>query len=510
MRALRLALWPAGAALGVLAELGTDLAHAIPDLVCGWTMIGCGLVAWSRRPDSHAGALLAAVGFTWFAGNFIDAALYWHRGPLVHLLVTFPGGRARSRVEQVTVAAGYAAAVVPGVWASEAATLALLAALVAVVAHGHRVAVGPERRARGAALAATGALAAVLAAGAVARLALPGGDADDGALLAYEVALCAVALALLARPWEREPLTDLVVELGETRSGSLRDALARALGDPTLEVGYWHAGGYVDAGGRPLVTDGRPVTYVERGGKPLAALVHDAAVLDDPRLVEAVASAARMAAANAELQAEVRGQVAALEASRRRLLAAGDDERRLLEQRVRVGAQRRLAELAATVTRARAVADGPVRARLDRAAALLEGTDGDLDALARGLHPRELTERGLAGALGSIAAAGPVPVALAVPDERLAPDVEAAAYFVCAEALANAAKHARATRVEVTVRREGARLRLKISDDGVGGADARDGGGLRGLADRVEAIGGALRIESPPGAGTRVIADLPL
>ena len=179
----------------------------------------------------------------------------------------------------------------------------------------------------------------MLAAPAVARLAYPAGDANEAGLLAYEAGLVIVAAGLLAGllrgPWQRAPVADLVVELGDVASGPLRDALARALGDPTLQVGYWLDGGYVDAEGARIELPGpgspRAVTLVERDGRPLAALVHDPAVLDDPGLVEGVAAAARLAAANARLHAEVRTQLAELAASRRRIVEAGDDERRRLE-----------------------------------------------------------------------------------------------------------------------------------------------------------------------------------
>jgi signal transduction histidine kinase len=462
---------------------------------------------------------LAITGLTWFAGNFSADLVYLHRGPLIHLLLTYPKGRATSRTERGAIGAGYAVAVVASAWASEAVTLALCALLLAAPLR-ERGAMGGARRGRAVAHDATAAVAAVLAAGAIARLVFPEGDADELALLAYQAVLCAVAAALAgglaARTWERSALTDLVVELGETRSSTLRDALARALGDPTLEVGYWapEAQAYVDAEGRaialPVADAQRSVTLVERDGRAVAALVHDPAVLDDPRLVEAVASSARMAASNARLQAMVRTQLAELQASRRRVLAAGDAERRRLEQLLHDGAERRLDELSISVQRAHGQAAGQALARIERVEDLLSRTREDLSALGRGLHPRALTEGGLAGAIESLADASPVPVEVAITGERLAPEIEAVAYFVCAEALANAAKHAHASHVAVVVRRHGERLVLEVRDDGAGGAGAGAGAGLRGLADRVAAVGGQLRLESPRGGGTRLAAELPL
>src|SRR5262249_39232437 len=215
--------------------------------------------------------------------------------------------------------------------------LVLACLLVAVAADGYAATAGPGRRMRLAALQATAVLAAVLTAVAVARLAAPAQAVDTVTLHAYQLAVCGVSAILLAGlwrwPWDRAEVADLVVELGHDRSGTLRDQLARALGDPSLRVGYWipESAGFVDSGGRPVeVPDpgsGRSATVVERDGQPLAVLVHDPAVLADPGLVEAVSSAARLAAANARLQAEVRAQLAEISASRRRLLAAGDEER---------------------------------------------------------------------------------------------------------------------------------------------------------------------------------------
>jgi signal transduction histidine kinase len=502
----------AAIALGVAAESVSfgwgDADHAVPDAVTGWTLIAAGLVAWRAAPGLGAGPLLVLTGVTWFAGNFWASAAFLHRGPLVHLLLAFPAPWPASRLARAGIVSGYGTAMVPAVWRSDAATIVLAGLLVAIAVADRGGAVGPLRRARGPALAATVAVGAVLAGGAVLRLAVPEGDADDPALLAYEVVLCAVAVGLSwaasARAWERAPLADLVVELSGTPSGPVRDALARALGDPTLAVGYRVRGGYVDADGRPLALpspgDGRAATLVDGEDGPVAALVHDEAVLADPRLVEAVREAARMGAANAELQLRVREQIAELEASGRRLIAAADDERRRLEATLREGALRRLEELDAMLAVA---APGRARELLARARA-------DLDDVARGLHPRVLAEKGLAGAVAALAEAAPVEVELELDASPARPSAaEAAAYFVCAEALANATKHAGATRVRISLARRGDRLALLVEDDGAGGADPARGSGLRGLADRVEALGGTLEIESPAGRGTRVAADIP-
>jgi hypothetical protein len=277
----------------------------VPDLLTGWTLIASGLAGWSRRPQGRSGALLVAAGFAWFAPNFAVTgvtalgwlsahALYLHRGPLVHLVLTYPRGRLVRRLDVTAVAVGYAAAAVTPVWGSETATIVLAALLVAVAIRGYARAAGRERRIRLAALQATTLLAAVLAAIALVRLAAPGQAADAATLHAYQAALCGLSLGLLVGlfrgSWERAEVADLVVELGETRSGTLRDELARALGDPSLQVGYWvlESAGFVDSEGRPLrVPDPgseRSMTMVEQDGQPLAVLVHDPAVLGDPGL----------------------------------------------------------------------------------------------------------------------------------------------------------------------------------------------------------------------------------
>jgi signal transduction histidine kinase len=519
VRRLEPGLWAASFAFGPVAEwLGfgfDDSANWLPDLVTGWTLLGAGLVAWARRPESRFGLLLAGTSVAWFVGTAWSALATLHRGPLAQAIFAFPSGRLASTVVRVVVGVIYLT------WPlgrSEVATIAFAVLLVAVPLVGRQLAIGLERRARTPAVWAAAALSIVLVGGAVARLAYPEGDADNPALLAYEAALCAVAVgltaALLRAQWLRPPIADLVVELGETRTGSIRDALAHALGDPSLEVAYRAGHGWVNARGEPIVLPpegaGRVMTPIERDQRTVAVLVHNPGVLSDPRVAEAVARAARLAAANAQLQADVRAQAAELEASRRRLLVAGDAERRRLEHGLREGAERRLADLAAELQRARALAADDVPESLDHAEVRLASAVAELEELARGLHPRLLTERGLEGALAELAQRSVLPVKVSVIAGRLPTEVEAAAYFVCSEALANAAKHANATTMSIEAAADERDLTVRIRDDGRGGADAALGSGLRGLADRVEALGGELVVESPPDGGTLVAARLPL
>jgi signal transduction histidine kinase len=508
-------------------------AQWLPDLAVGWTFIASGLVTGMRRPESRSGGLLTATGFAWFVPNFASAgpafvgqaaayALFLHRGPLVHVLLAYPTGRTSSRLTRGAVVTGYAVAILYPIWRNEVAAIVLATLLPALSVHQYVRAVGRYRRAQRVALSAATALGSLLAAQAVLRLvSSPPGTRSGTLLLAYEVTLCAIAVALavglLSAWWERAAVTDLVVELGETRSGTLRDELARALGDPSLQVGYWlpESAGFVDSEGRPLRIpepgSARSTTMVERDGQAVAVLVHDPTVLADRGLREAVSAAAKLGAANARLQAEVRAQLPEIGASRRRLLETADEERGRLERRLREGAQRRLDRLAKTLHEAQASATrARTMERIAQAETQLARTQEELRQLARGIHPRDLAERGLARTLASLAQDFPLPVDLETSTPRLPQDVESCIYFVCSEALANVAKYADASRVRICVRPGPSRVRVVVEDDGVGGAEPHRGTGLQGLADRVETLGGTLTVYSRVGLGTRLVAVIPL
>jgi signal transduction histidine kinase len=353
---------------------------------------------------------------------------------------------------------------------------------------------------------------------------VPMADAGRPVLLAYDAALIALAVgllvALLLASWERTPVTDLVVELAADRTRSIEASLGRALGDHTLQVGYWlnEYGGYVDATGRPVnlsdPNSGRAVTPVEWEGARIGILIHDPAAASGAALGESVSAAAALAAANARLQAEVRDQVAQVLASRRRLVEAGADERRRLERRMHAGAGRELEELADLLSAADDFAgslnETELLATIERARRQLDRTREEMSDLARGLYPQALTGRGLAAALSELAAHTAVPVKLTVSAPGLPVNVAAVAYFVVAEALSNAVKYAHASTVTVRIWVQEARLAIQVMDDGVGGADPDKGSGLRGLVDRVEALDGSLRIDRPAGAGTQLAAEIPL
>jgi signal transduction histidine kinase len=343
--------------------------------------------------------------------------------------------------------------------------------------------------------------------------------------LVLHLALAAIPLGYLAgmlrRRVDRGGVADLVVRLHDApRTESIEVALARTLHDPTLRVGYWtpESGRYVDLDGRTvsLALAGEPdrlSTRIDRAGEPLAILVHDRALAEEPELIEATCAAAALALENARLTADLRARIRQLADSRLALLRAAEAERRRLERDLHDGVQQRLLSIPMALGLAESVlpADpgraGPLIAEAKSATLAILG---ELRALTQGLHPPVLTERGLAGAVRELTALSPVPLRLRVDvPAGLPPEVETTAYYVVAEALANITKHAAAARAELRIGVSGGRLVVEVRDDGRGGADPAGGSGLRGLVARTAACGGSLQLESQPGDGTRVRAVLP-
>jgi len=538
-RRLRAAAWLAGLVLGLgaewLARSSQSLPEAGTDLAVGWALIACGLLARTRRPQSRIGLLVALTGFAWFFGTLAGsriggvaavgaALLFVHRGPLCHAIIGYPRGRAPGRLSMVVVVAAYVYAAAAPLARDDAVTIVVIVLVLAATIGGYARAAGPGRRARVTAIAAAAALAVPLAGGSVARLIGAGPGVEQAVPWGYEAVLVLIAAGFLADMvrgrWVQAVVTRLVVDLGEgTGTGTLQARLAHALGDRSLVIAYWlpETSGYVDESGNPVALpgagSGKAVTVIEQQGERIAALVHDAAVPDDPGLMDAVASAARIALANVRLRAKVRRQVAELAASRRRLLAAGDAQRRRLQQELRAGAGERLKEVGELVDlglrRARAAPDRAVAARLEDARRELDAAQAELQELAAGIHPVVLTERGLGPALSCLAERAPVPVRLTVAAQRLPAVIETAVYFICSEALTNVGKYAHASRAELAVRADGDLVTVLVADDGVGGADPSAGSGLKGIADRVEALGGRFLVESPAGGGTRLLAEIP-
>jgi signal transduction histidine kinase len=523
MRLLRLALLLGATALAVAGEWVSyqagDLALVVADAVVGLVLVTCGVVAWERRGESRVGPLMILSGYTWFAGTFWSGSLFLHRGPLVHLHISYPTGRLRRRLAQATVAAAYVDAAVEPIARNDVVTLILATLVAAAAADVFLRASGTARRAGIPAFVAALAFASVLALGAAQRLA--GWDADREVLWAYDIVIACLAVVLLVDllrgRWAEAVVADLVVDLGKRAdTRTLRDELGRALGDRSLVLGYWlpEEGRYVDDAGRPVELPepgaGRAVTPIGRDAEPVAVLVHDEAVLDDPALVEAVASAARMAVSNARLQAEVHARVVELAASRRRIVEAADAQKRRLERELRAGAEHRLRRVATLLEETRADIDGPAATSLEEVEEELRGARAELRDFAQGIHPSALTEGGLAAAIPALTIRAGTPAQLAVSVGRLDPTVEAAVYFFCSEALANVGKYAEASQVTIDVACLDERVVVSIEDDGIGGADASRGSGLRGLGDRIEALGGELSILSPAGRGTRLNATIPL
>src|SRR5829696_3506196 len=335
MRRAAISVWSVGMVVGLLAEWAAYGSRSpsrwVPDLAVGLAFILCSGVVLVRERSVGVSALLGASGLLWFVPNFVETgpawlrdltgyALFLHRGPMLHLLMAYPNGRPRSRLAWSAVAVGYVSAVAYPLWQNGVVSALLAVFFVLVCGVEYRHAVGTRRWARLVALVATIAVCGVIVAEGVVRAILPVGTGQQLMLTAYEVVLICVAVGLTvgSRLVQRVPpaVTDLVVALGGARSGLLRHQLARALGDPGLQVGYWvtEAAGYVDASGEPIHLpgpgSGRLTTMIERQGQPVAVLVHDPVILSDARVVEAVAAATRLAAANAQLQAEVRGQLA--------------------------------------------------------------------------------------------------------------------------------------------------------------------------------------------------------
>jgi signal transduction histidine kinase len=328
----------------------------------------------------------------------------------------------------------------------------------------------------------------------------------------------AFVIGLLSARLAHSAVGEIFVELrNEPEPAELRDALARALRDPSLTLAYWlpEFQAYADLEGTAveLPEEGdRAVTFVDREGVRTAALIHDPSLQDEPELLDAVTAAAGIAIENARLHAELRARLEELQGSRARIVEAGRTERKRLERNLHDGAQQRLIALSLELSLLEEqLADDPETAeRLTAARREIAASLDELREVARGLHPAVVSGHGLDVALEQLVASAVVPVDLTVKIEpRLPEATEVAAYYLVSESLANVAKHANASSARVEVIRRGGDVLIEIADDGVGGADESRGSGLRGLADRVEALGGSLRVWSPLGEGTRVRAEIP-
>jgi signal transduction histidine kinase len=555
------------AAIGAGQLRGENRALAVFTIVAGISFIVAGLAASSRRPEKSTGILMVGSGFALFAGALIQAnqslpftiglaVILIPTAVLPHLLLAFPDGHLHSKWERIFVASAYFNAIVvqismlmfmdidqvggcpcPHNLLFIRDNMAVHSALMniewfAMLLVATAVVVILVRRWRHASVPLRRALLPVLVSGGVATV-LFAAMLVDGALpyqgvpislqaaqrVAYGVVPLAYLLGLFRARLARVGVSDLIVELGNgLEPGQLREALARALRDPSLELGYWmpDSGEYVDVDGRPIIVkpaNGRSVTILARHGRRVAALVYDAGLDEDPPLLNAVSSAAGLALENERLLAELRVQLEEIRHSRARIVDAADSERRRLERNLHDGAQQGLVTLALHLRIAQeSLHDDPSAAEemLDGVGEDLKLALGELRDLARGLHPAILTDRGLAPALQSLANRAPFRVEITgIPTVRPNAAVEAAIYYVVAESLTNAAKHARATDARVALSTADSIITVEIRDNGTGGATLSGGSGLRGLADRVEALNGTIEVQSPAGAGTLIRAKLP-
>ena len=329
---------------------------------------------------------------------------------------------------------------------------------------------------------------------------------------------------VLSRARAANALGKLSGALVRPSAQQLRDVIADAVDDPSLEIVYRTSGDpaeWVDDRGRlvtlPEAAGERATTEIRSGGVPVAALIHDPALAEAPVMTEVAYGFAQMALQNQRLEAELRSSLAALNASRSRIMSAADEERRRIERDLHDGAQQRLLALAIELELAGELVTRDPRQGAKRLHELVQDvneTMADLRSLASGLYPSVLVERGLVEALTETAAACSLPTTLSTHDVgRYAPEIEGAVYFCCREALQNAAKHAAgATAAEIRLWEEGAAIHFEVRDDGAGFSPTAggEGTGLTNMRDRVGAMGGTLALESHPGQGTRAMGAVPI
>ena len=576
-RSLHGALVLLGATLAVLGGVEIVLLAASPAGPL-WQLAGpvavagiyaaAGLVAWWRRPSNRIGALLVAGAVSWLVSALVNTGTPWLSVPgtilgtvpvavVVHLLLAFPSGRLRSRAARVTTIATYAAAVLDPVPSYVFAAAAGPDSVLAVTDRPELAALGADAihvagsvvlgstaiilagRLRGAEPARRRVLLPLYGYGMLAVLFVSLSAWFQpllGALTLFAVQVAVLAgvpvafvLVLLHGGFAR---TGEIAELGAWLAGAdagragLADALARTLGDSSLQVVFWlpdqHA--YVDAAGTPVALPaagaGRAAAEITSDGRRVGAIVYDATLIDDAAPVRAAGQVLALAVEAERLTVQLRAGEAELRRSRARIVQASDRERRRVARNLHDGLQVRLVLLALDAQQVAKNPDATAGMR-EAAEALRAGIDAaaaELRSFVHAVMPAGLIERGLAAAVEDLTDRMPVRTRLDTDGaggagSRLPAAVESTAYFVVAEGLANALKHAQARELTVRLARTGGRLVVEVGDDGIGGArldGSSDGGsGLRGLADRVEALGGWLRCDSHPGAGTTLVAELP-
>jgi signal transduction histidine kinase len=557
----------AGLAVGVFAELD---AHAnelwstervVIDFVVALTVLGAGLAAWRARPDSLAGPLLTVGAGVWFLGVFgysDDMALVdlvgfplqgWFDVLLVIVLVllpTSPEARRLGLVAVVGVAAGQLLLSLdrlllrppldpsscfcipnrilpitdPGPYQTmdDVARFAEVAfAVLAIGVLGYRFlrASPVARRVTGSVLAAGIASCGVIAYYRVLTRLDTGipRQTSDAMYVVLGLVRTGVPLAIMATLVRarrgRGRAASLVLALSDGGLPAAGPALQRALADPGVRLLRWVPEDrvYVDEDGRAVAAPERGFTVLERDGERLGALVHDAALAEEPEVVEVVAAAATLALHNERLADEVRAQLDEVQASRQRIAEAAEAERARIERDLHDGAQQRLIALSMRArSLERAAADPDLAARAGDLAEGLADALREVRELAHGIRPPMLAELGLGAALEELAGRTPLDVALDADLPDALPDaVAATAYFAVSEAVANALKHAHAMRLVIAARAADGMLVVRVADDGIGGVAVAPAA----LVDRVSALRGEVTVHSPAGDGTEVVVSLP-
>jgi signal transduction histidine kinase len=560
-----IALAIAGLVCAVAALFVNGVHTAVADILnmlISLSFIGCGLIAWRRQPTNRVGTLMILFG----AFRGFSIFLLWTGSALgvtlgivlkdstillfVLLLLFFPDGRLSSRWDRWIVA--------PAVIAFFPLEFVWMAFLPAEVSGGQAnlfqissnagVADAVDTVQRVLIIVSQMVLAGVLtqrwwrASAPRRRLLMPGlvgavalalftfllgvdkiaERIPEWLVWCFFATFTAVPVAMLVQMvrtrLDRAAVGDLLVRLQQDPAPErLEAALARVLRDPTLTIAFWlpEYESYAALDGRPIdvaVVPGRAATPIDRDGRRIAVLLHDEALLSDPQLLDGVAAAAGFSLENGRLQAELRARLDELRTSRTRIIEVAQDERRRLERNLHDGAQQRLVtmSLELAMLEAQFAGDPAARQQIGQLRGELANSLEELRELARGLHPAVLSDHGLAVALEGLVARAPIPVELRLElDDRLPATHEVAAFYLVSESLTNVAKYAGASSVSIEIARADGHLIVEVSDDGRGGATTEHGSGLRGLADRVEALDGRLRVWSPEGGGTRVRAEIP-
>jgi signal transduction histidine kinase len=527
---------------------GTPADEVLLDLAIGWTYLFGGLALWASRPANRTGRLMTLVGLAWFIGNLgVSDVRGLHElgvlfggvaaAVLITLILAYPTGRLETRLDRVTVsvvAIGWFATGAAQLLAASVGTdlgLGLpavngaLAAFAGVVIIRRWLEAPPRRRPELLPVLIAGSIEIAVLVIFVAAQFVTVPEEEAILLAAKNLAPAAIPLALLIGIYRQSELRqrallgampDLMIRL--TTDGHYLDveandsALLRGSPDRTVagrisDILPAHAAQAVLSAASQAIESGQLQTVDVSLDSPIGRRDFETRIT--PSGADEVTAIVRDFTDRRAAEAELRQ-------SRTRIVEATDAERRRLERDLHDGAQQRLVSLSLALRLARSKLDGEVSldaaaAGLDDAADELKTAITELRELARGIHPAILTEAGLGPAIDSLAHRSTVTAAvLALPDRRLSPAVEATAYFVVSEALTNVAKYASATTATVAAQCPANSLHVEVTDDGVGGADPTRGSGLRGLADRVAALGGSLSIISPTGGGTRVIAEIPL